>query len=169
MSEGEGGFNDNNNNNNNNNSESERLSPRKFTRRSATTAKRAARCEVYRPKVTLVYFESSNDSNVNSNNNVEQQQATTTTTARVLSAVEPIYIYIIFCTVERRKVQVRKAIMYASANDRIEDMQNVAREAFSITLVTTRRKKIKLFDLTGGLKGEVDLYRSVFRKESERQ
>ena len=166
VSEGEGGFNDNNNNNNNNNA-SERLSPRKFTRRSATTAKRAARCEVYRPKVTLVYFESSNDSNVNSNNNVEQQQQQQQQQQHgFLARLNPFTSTSSSAPSKEGKVQVRKAIMYASANDRIEDMQNVAREAFLNNIGDDKkRKKIKLFDLTGGLKGEVDLCEAFLGKK----
>ena len=158
VSEGEGGFNDNNNNN-----ASERLSPRKFTRRSATTAKRAARCEVYRPKVTLVYFESSNDSNVNSNNNVEQQQQQQQQHG-FLARLNPFTSS--SAPSKEGKVRVRKAIMYASANDRIGDMQNVAREAFLNNIGDDKkRKKIKLFDLTGGLKGEVDLCEAFIGKK----
>jgi ubiquitin C-terminal hydrolase len=135
-------------------------SPRKFTRRGGgLNAKRAARCEVYRPKVTLVYHERSSDSNNDSS--VEQQQQQQGFLARLnpftssSSAAAP-----------SKEEKVRKAIMYASANDTIGDMQAVATKAFLNKDDDESNKKIiKLFDFTGGLKGEVDLCDSFLEKK----
>ena len=147
----------------NSSANSNAVSPRKFTRRggavsTANNAKRAARCEVYRPKVTLVYHEPSSYSNNDSSVEQQQQQQ------GFLARLNPFTSSSSAAPPPSKEAKVRKAIMYASANDTIGDMQDVARKAFLINDDDTN-KRIKLFDFTGGLKGEVDLCDAFLKKK----
>ena len=109
----------------NSSANSNAVSPRKFTRRggavsTANNAKRAARCEVYRPKVTLVYHEPSSYSNNDSSVEQQQQQQ------GFLARLNPFTSSSSAAPPPSKEAKVRKAIMYASANDTIGDMQDLS-------------------------------------------